>query len=119
MAAFGQISLKYGLKQFGSLGRPGLGLLPQVMRAILTPYALLGMCLYAASACLWLVVISPGGWALSYAYPMVAIGYVGVVLLSRVFFRETVMPLQWLGVALMCCGLILVARFGAASGGAP
>lgn len=116
LGAFGQISLKHGMKQFGSLGAPGLGLAPNVIRAIFTPYVLLGLALYAISSCFWLVVISPGGWALSYAYPMIAISYVAVVLLSRLFFGDTVAPLQWLGILLMCSGLVLVARFGISTG---
>jgi multidrug transporter EmrE-like cation transporter len=116
LGAFGQISLKYGMRQFGQLGAPGLGLFVNVIRAVFTPYVLLGLSFYAVSSCFWLIVISPGGWALSYAYPMIAIGYVAVVLLSRVFFREAVLPLQWTGILLMCTGLILVIRFGAPTG---
>lgn len=116
LGAFGQISLKYGMRQYGELGRPGLTLATKVIRAVFTPYVLLGLCLYAVSSCFWLVVISPGGWALSYAYPMIAISYVAVVLLSRVFFKEAVMPLQWLGIFFMCTGLVLVSYFGAAKG---
>ena len=116
LGAFGQISLKYGMRQFGELGRPGLGLVPKVIRAVFTPYVLLGLSLYAVSSCFWLVVISPGGWALSYAYPMIAISYVAVVLLSRLFFKEAVVPLQWLGILFMCTGLVLVSYFGASKG---
>jgi len=114
LGAFGQISLKHGMKQFGSLGQPGVGLVSNVIRSIFTPYVLLGLALYAISSCFWLVVLS--SWNLSYAYPMIAISYVLVVLLSRVFFREHVMPLQWLGIAFMCTGLVLVARFGSSTG---
>jgi len=116
LGAFGQISLKYGMKQYGSLGAAGVGLVPNLLRAIFTPHVLLGLCLYAISSCFWLVVISPGGWNLSYAYPMIAFSYVGVVLLSRVFFKETVMPLQWLGILFMCSGLALVTLFGESRG---
>jgi len=115
LGAFGQISLKHGMSK-QVLGAPGLGFAPKIIRAIFTPYVLLGFALYAVSSMFWLVVISPGGWALSYAYPMIAISYVAVVLLSRVFFREAVTPVQWFGILLMCCGLVLVARFGASTG---
>ena len=114
LGAFGQIALKHGMKQFGSLGLPGVDLVSKVIRSIFTPYVLLGLALYAVSSCFWLVVLS--SWNLSYAYPMIAISYVLVVLLSRVFFREHVMPLQWLGIAFMCTGLVLVARFGSSTG---
>ncbi len=116
LGAFGQISLKHGMRQFGPLGAAGLALIPNVLRAILTPYVLLGLSLYAVSSCFWIVVISPGGWNLSYAYPMIAFSYVAVVLLSRLFFKENVMPLQWVGILLMCSGLVLVSYFGASRG---
>lgn len=116
LGAFGQISLKHGMKQFGELGKPGIGLALNVLHAIFSPYVLLGLSLYAVSSCFWLVVISPGGWALTYAYPMIAISYVLVVLLSRAFFNDRVMPLQWMGILCMCTGLVLVARFGAPKG---
>jgi uncharacterized membrane protein len=77
---------------------------------------LLGLCLYALSSCFWIVVISPGGWNLSYAYPMISISYVLVVLLSRLVFKESVVPLQWVGIIFMCSGLILVSCFGASRG---
>jgi len=116
LGAFGQISLKHGMKQAGDLGKPGLGLISGVVRAVFTPYVLLGLLLYAISSGFWLVVISPGGWKLSYAYPMIAISYVLVVLLSRVFFGDKVVALQWVGIMLMCTGLALASYFGAPKG---
>ncbi|UCC67833.1 MAG: hypothetical protein JSV79_12070 [Armatimonadota bacterium] len=116
LGAFGQVCLKYGMKQFGELGAPGLGMVTNVIRAVFTPYVLLGLCLYAVSSGFWLVVISPGGWKLSYAYPMIAISYVLVVLLSRGFFGDKVVPLQWVGILLMCAGLALASYYGAPKG---
>jgi multidrug transporter EmrE-like cation transporter len=114
LGAFGQIALKYGMSTV-SLGAAGLGLARQVVRAIFTPYVFLGFVCYAVSSCFWLVVISK--WNLSYAYPMIAIGYVLVVFLSRLLFKEAVTPLQWLGIVMMCSGLAIVTRFGASTGG--
>ena len=112
LGAFGQIALKYGMNKV-SLSS-GAGMAAGVIRAIFTPYVLLGFSFYAISSCFWLVVISR--WNLSYAYPMIAIGYVAVVFLSRLFFREHVTPLQWVGIVLMCGGLAIVSRFGASTG---
>jgi len=114
LGAFGQISLKYGMKQFGSLGQPGLGLASGLARAVISPYVLFGLFLYAVSSAFWLIVLSK--WALSYAYPMIATNYLLVVLLSRMFFKENVLPLQWVGILFMVTGLVLVARFGASAG---
>lgn len=113
LGAFGQIALKHGMKQYGPLGQGG-AMLGNLFSAVITPYVLLGLALYAVSSCFWLVVLS--SWNLSYAYPMIATNYLLVVLLSRLFFKETVFPLQWLGIVLMVGGLILVASFGASKG---
>ncbi len=114
LGAFGQIALKYGMKQFGALGAPGTNMAFGLARAIVSPYVLLGLFLYAVSSAFWLIVLSK--WALSYAYPMIATNYLLVVLLSRMFFKENVAPFQWVGIVLMVTGLILVARFGASTG---
>lgn len=113
LGAFGQISLKHGMSKV-SLGGVGAGLVGDVIRAVFTPYVFLGFVCYAISSGFWLVVISK--WNLSFAYPMIAIGYVAVVFLSRLFFREAVTPLQWVGIVLMCGGLAIVSRFGASTG---
>lgn len=112
LGAFGQVALKQGMSKI-SLSS-GAGMAVGVVRAIFTPYVFLGFLLYAISSCFWLVVISK--WNLSYAYPMIAIGYVGVVFLSRIFFKEHVTPMQWVGIVLMCGGLAIVTRFGASTG---
>lgn len=113
LGAFGQISLKYGMRSF-PLGELGPRMALRVLQAVFTPYVFLGLMLYAISSCFWLVVLSK--WNLSYAYPMIAISYVGVVFLSRIFFHDRVMPLQWVGIVLMVTGLVLVAHYGAAEG---
>ena len=114
LGAFGQISLKYGMKQFGALGAPGTSMVAGLGRAVVSPYVLLGLSLYAVSSAFWLIVLSK--WALSYAYPMIATNYLLVVLLSRFFFKDSVTPFQWVGIVLMVTGLMLVARFGASAG---
>ena len=113
LGAFGQVSLKYGMRH-ADLGVLGLRMIPRVIQAVFTPYVFLGLSLYAISSAFYLVVLSK--WNLSYAYPMIAIGYVGVVFLSKLFLKDHVMPLQWLGIVLMCTGFALVARFGSATG---
>ncbi len=113
LGAFGQISLKYGMRQV-ELGAVELGMTLRVVRAVFTPYVILGLSLYAISSCFWLVVLSK--WNLSYAYPMIAISYVGVVFLSRIFFHDQVTPVQWVGIVLMVTGLVLVAHYGSATG---
>ena len=116
LGVIGQIALKYGMRQHGAaLGSAaGLGVVAGLLRAIFTPYVLLGLGCYVLSTGFYLFVISR--WNLSYAYPMIAVGYVGVVFLSRLFFKEQVTPPQWVGIILMISGLALAASFGSSSG---
>ena len=117
LGILGQISLKYGMKHStlaNSSGLGGAGLVANLLHAFLSPYVLLGIACYALSTCFYLIVISR--WQLSYAYPLIAISYVGVVLLSRPIFKEAVTAPQWIGICLMCTGFIIIARFGAATG---
>ena len=108
LGAVGQIALKYGMKNVHVTG------LMALLQAVFTPYVLLGLGLYAVSSGFWLVVLSK--WKLSYAYPMIAISYIGVVFLARLVFHEKVAPLQWIGIFMMCLGLVLVVKFGSSTG---
>jgi multidrug transporter EmrE-like cation transporter len=46
---------------------------------------------------------------LSYAYPLVSIGYVLVCVLSAVFFHERVDRNRWLAILVIGSGVILIA----------
>lgn len=49
-----------------------------------------------------------GDLDLSLAYPTVSVGYVLVIILSRVLFKESVSFTRWGAVAIICMGVILV-----------
>ncbi|MBC2425350.1 SMR family transporter, partial [Clostridium beijerinckii] len=63
---------------------------------------------YGLSFLLWIKVLSKV--ELSYAYPMVSLGYVLVMLFSYFIFKENITPLRILGIAFIILGVILVAR---------
>jgi len=56
----------------------------------------------------WLVVLSRVD--VSIAYPMVSLGYIITVILGKVLFNETVTAQRMLGVAIICLGVLIVAR---------
>lgn len=99
----GQLCLKTGVSSVATSG--GLAFL---YRALTTPMVLLGFGAYAASSLIWLVVLSKV--ALSYAYPMVALGYVFVVVASAVILREDVPLVRWVALLIICAGVALLAR---------
>ena len=67
---------------------------------------LTGFGCYGLSTVLYLQVLAK--LELSLAYPTVSIGYVLVIVMSRVFFKETVSPSRWMAVAIICVGVVLV-----------
>lgn len=71
-------------------------------------WAVFGIALYAVSALFWLIVLSRT--SLSVAYPMVAAGYVIVVLYSKFVFHENVRPIAWVGLALIVIGVAITAQ---------
>lgn len=70
-----------------------------------------GFCCYGIATLLYLKVLAR--LDLSVAYPTVSLGYVLVIVMSKVFFKERISPARWLGVVIICAGVALV---GVASG---
>jgi multidrug transporter EmrE-like cation transporter len=63
---------------------------------------------FGVSSVFWLVILSRID--LSYAYPMVSIGYIAVVLFSYFVFKENVSLIRWIGVITICAGVFLISR---------
>ncbi|PIU64768.1 MAG: 4-amino-4-deoxy-L-arabinose transferase [Armatimonadetes bacterium CG07_land_8_20_14_0_80_40_9] len=106
LGILGQLSLKKGLLIVGAISFNKL--FPMLFKAFTNPYVLLGFSFYVISSILWLVVVSRA--PLSYAYPLISIGYVIIVFLSWLIFKEDVPLVRWLGVAFICFGVCLVAQ---------
>ncbi len=108
LGSIGQISLRYGASQLGDL-RVGQGLASSLLgafRGIFTPYVFLGLLLYAVSAVLWVFVLNQV--RLSFAYPMISLSYVLVVLLSALILGEGVPTVTIAGLVLICLGVSLI-----------
>jgi len=105
----GQLTLKKGITSVGVITLGGLhwGL---ILALVKQPFVVLGFACYFLSAGLYMVVISQV--PLSYAYPLVSMGYVLVVIFAKTIFHEEVSIWRWLGVGLICCGVLLIAKSG-------
>jgi drug/metabolite transporter (DMT)-like permease len=103
LAVTGQIFLKQGVSAEGAI----TGINKALLATILKPFVLLGLFCYGLSSFSWLIVLSRT--ELSYAYPMVALGYVFVFFLSWWFFDDKVTWLRVVGLVLICTGVVLVA----------
>lgn len=103
LGAFGQLSLKKGMLLSGSAN-----ISFNLIKVILTPYVFLGLVLYAVAMLLWLAILSRV--ELSYAYPMLSLGYAFVVLASWLIFNEHVSLLRFMGVFFICIGVTMIGR---------
>jgi len=109
LAVVGQLLIKTGMSEIGVVGLQNVvnakGLVTQI---IFSPFVAGGLALYVLSAVVWLVVLSRVD--LSFAYPFAGLGYVMVVLLSRQFLKEDVNLFRWIGVILICLGVIFISK---------
>ncbi len=115
LAVAGQLAMKAGMENVTDKGENPLqvedlkhpfSLIGRMFRE--GPWAIGGIILYAISALFWLIVLSRV--PLSVAYPMVAVGYVVVVLYSYFVFDEPVKWIAWVGLAFIVLGVAITAQ---------
>jgi len=109
-AVGGQLLLKQGMNRVGSIELSAFWTtpVPTVWRIFSNPLILAGLFLYVFSTAVWLVVLSQ--MDLSYAYPMLAFMYVLIPMASRLFLGERIPAMRWLGIVVVCVGVLIVAR---------
>lgn len=109
----GQTALKLGVSQPG-VAESATGLLSVVGLIFKSPLVMLGLVFYGLGALAWIAVLAR--LDLSVAYPFLALNFVLVTVVSRLFLGETVPPLRWLGILVIIAGILLVAK---STGGHP
>jgi multidrug transporter EmrE-like cation transporter len=104
----GQLMVKRGMLQVGSSPEQ-LNLVPGfVYRAMTNPSVVIGMGCAVGAAISWTIAIARAD--LSFAYPFMALSIVLVLALSGLLFDEVVSFQRWIGVAVVCLGLVLASR---------
>jgi drug/metabolite transporter (DMT)-like permease len=103
LGSVGQLSLKTGMEK-----APEAKTALDVVRAMITqPYVTVGMLCYVFSSLMYLRVIQK--WDLSLVYPMVALSYVLVTILSWALLHEKIPSIRVAGLVLICLGVCLMA----------
>ena len=103
----GQLLLKHVMRGVGPIALAQAASPWRIIRQlVLNPTFLLAVALYAVGFVIWLVVISK--LDLSYAYPILALSYSLVPLLSWLAFGEHISPMRWVGIAIICAGVAVV-----------
>lgn len=118
LGSFGQICLKHGLRG-GDLAKGSTSVvatLVSILQAMLNPFVLTGLALYAFSVFTWLLLLSRV--RLSVAYPMISISYLFVVVLSAVLLREQVVWPFAIGGLLLISGGVTFIGVGLGQAGA-
>lgn len=106
--AAAQLALKQGMRQIGyfefSLQHSG-----HLFFAVASsPYILAGLACYVVSVVVWLLVLSRV--EVSYAYPLLSIGYIVTAFAGWRFFQENISLTRWAGIAVICLGVWLITR---------
>ena len=108
LGSIGQISLRFGAAKLGNLhaGQGIMGSLVSAFRGIFTPYVFAGLAIYALSAVIWIYVLNQV--KLSFAYPMISLSYVLVVVFSALLLHEKVSMVTIAGLVLISVGVSLI-----------
>jgi multidrug transporter EmrE-like cation transporter len=96
----GQLLLKHGMSRQPAFRFGEIGMLTRNLPVIG------GICCYGLSTVIYLSVLAR--LDLSVAYPTVSLGYVLVIILSKVFFKEPVSLSRWMAAGIICIGVVLV-----------
>ena len=110
-AAYGQILVRKGMVQVGSLENYApWPLITYFWHALCNPYVIGGTILNAIFYFLFLAALS---WTkVTVALPMTAIEYGFAALLAVLILKESVPPVRWAGIVFVMIGVILIARGG-------
>jgi len=110
-AALGQILVRRGMQQIGSLETYApLAVIAYFWHALGNLNVIFGTVLNAVFYFLFLAALSWTG--VTVALPMTAIEYAIAPFLAIIMLKENVPPIRWAGIALVVIGVILIARGG-------
>ncbi|MEW6387176.1 MAG: EamA family transporter [Thermodesulfobacteriota bacterium] len=104
----GQLSLKHGMSKLGNFSLSLPTLVSVFLRAAISPYVLLGLLCYGLGFMVWLIVLAKA--EVSYAYPLISLGYVFTAILAWQLFGEAVTLTRMAGIIITCIGVFLIAR---------
>lgn len=103
-----QLCLKAGMTQIGHFEFSLANAVPIGMKVIVNFPIIGGLCLYVASVVVWLLVLSRV--QVSFAYPMLSIGYIVNALAAYYLFGEPLSSIRVLGIFVIIAGVYLVAQ---------
>ena len=106
--AAAQLLLKAGISQIGHFEFSMANALPIGVKIMANPPIITGLVLYVVSVATWLMVLSRVN--VSYAYPMLSIGYVVNAFAAYYLFGEPLTSMKMLGIFIIITGVYLVTK---------
>lgn len=106
--SIGNVVLSYGMRAVGDISSYSpASLVSSAIAAFANPWVLLGTSLLVLFFAAHTLLLT---WAdLSYVVLVTSCGYALVAALGAIFLDESISPLRWCGIALVSCGVALVA----------
>jgi len=103
LGACGQILLKFGVNQLGSINMGKTEIIQTLFRIFTNVWIDVGIICFVTSMVLWIKVIST--MELNKAYPTVSLSYIIVFIFSVVLFHESVSMDKVVGLVLVSAGV--------------
>ncbi|MFZ2315144.1 MAG: EamA family transporter [Gammaproteobacteria bacterium] len=108
--ASAQILLKAGMNNIGHFDFSMSNIWPIGLKVIGNLPIISGLTMYVASVLVWLLVLSRV--QVSFAYPMLSIGYIVNAIAAYYLFGEPLTSVRMLGIFIIISGVYLVAQSG-------
>jgi multidrug transporter EmrE-like cation transporter len=108
LTVLGQLAVKGGMLQVGAVPSRLEGVGAFLLKALTNPLVAGGLLLAVLAALSWMAAVSVSD--ISFAYPFMGLAIVLVLALSGLVFGENVPITRWVGVAVVCAGLVIAAR---------
>ena len=104
-----QILLKKGMQMGGQFPQGFPEMVRFFLKAFSNPYVLGALAAVFIGGLAWIATVSKSD--ISRSYPVLALSYVLVVLLTVLIFKENVSAIRWAGIVIICVGVFLVTRY--------
>ena len=106
--AVAQLCIKQGMRIIGRFDFALEQIIPVGLKTAVNPYIFSGLVCYVVSVVVWIMVLSRVD--VSYAYPLLSIGYIVTAVVARIFFGEALGFNRCAGIFVICIGVYLITR---------
>jgi drug/metabolite transporter (DMT)-like permease len=101
----GQLLLKNGMSNINLA--PG-SYVTGMISAFSSPFVIAGLIIIIMSSMLWISVLSKSD--ISFAYPMLSMGFIFVSIVSLFLFNEKITLIRWAGIFFISSGVFMMTR---------